>query len=218
MSGSGSWRKRSMCGMKSYIGGHRIRAHRRGAAAQLLTASATASADPSASASGFSWQTVSTSRAARMRATTSAGHATAMSAAGQRRGRHCRCPSTFRASLGGGNGASLTRRWGGQRLGQLGQLALPALLELIEDLQHARAAGGGLVLLDVQLGDALQAQSAQPLAHERHRAGQRSQVSRFFSSAAPMTDTHTLAWRRSGVTSTSVIVTKPMRGIIDLAP
>ena len=27
-----------------------------------------------------------------------------------------------------------------------------------------------------------------------------------------MTDTHTLAWRRSGVTSTSVIVRKPMRG------
>src|SRR5215203_629540 len=45
-----------------------------------------------------------------------------------------------------------------------------ALLELVEELQHARAPLGGVVETDVKLRDALQAQTASKLpAHERHR-------------------------------------------------
>src|SRR5262249_48944788 len=66
-------------------------------------------------------------------------------------------------------------RWSRQCLLQLGHIALATLLEIVEDRQHARAAFGAVVIFDMQLGDALQAQLAEPAAYERHRMRQRTQ-------------------------------------------
>ena len=84
---------------------------------------------------------------------------------------------------------------------------------LVQQLEDPRAALGGVVELEVELRDPLE---PQPLA--RARAGRtaspgrapRSSPSR--SAGWPMTLTQTLAWRRSGVVSTSVIVANPIRG------
>ena len=72
---------------------------------------------------------------------------------------------------------------------------------------------GGVVELDVQVRDA---PDAQPL--RRARAGRTASPGRARATVAsrsagwPMTLTQTLAWRRSGVVSTSVIVANPIRG------
>ncbi len=61
-------------------------------------------------------------------------------------------------------------------------------------------------------GMRLQAQGAQLVAHEGHGTPQHLQRGAALRAASPMTEAHTVAWRRSGVTSTSVMVTKPTRG------
>ena len=68
-------RKRSMRGMKSYIAGTGSALSGVARPPSYSTASATPSAEPNASASGFSWPMASTRRAARRRSTTSAGTA-----------------------------------------------------------------------------------------------------------------------------------------------
>ena len=50
----------------------------------------------------------------------------------------------------------------------------------------------------VQLRDALEAQLAQPVAHERHRATQRAQAGASARASSPMTETHTVAWLQVG--------------------
>ena len=52
---------------------------------------------------------------------------------------------------------------------------LQAMLDVVQDLEHPGAALGRVVLLDVQLGDALQSQVAQSMPHEGHRPPQRTQ-------------------------------------------
>ncbi len=89
---------------------------------------------------------------------------------------------------------------------------LRALLQVVEDLEHAGATLRRVVLAQVQLRDALQAQVAQPMPHERHRPAQRPHRRPDGSAASPMTETHTLAWLSSRSTSTLVTVTNPMRG------
>ena len=73
-----------------------------------------------------------------------------------------------------------------------------------------------VVELEVELRDPLQPQPlAELVAHERHRAPERAIVA--CRVGRPTDDaTHTLAWRRSGVVSTLVTVTNPIRGIGDL--
>ncbi len=85
--------------------------------------------------------------------------------------------------------------------------------ELVEQLEHAGAPFGGVVEVDVEVRDALDAQRACRARAERTAspaAGPRPSPRR--SAGWPMTLTQTLAWRRSGVVSTFVIVAKPIRG------
>src|SRR4051812_4495964 len=63
----------------------------------------------------------------------------------------------------------------GQRLLEIGHVALAALLQVTEDGQYARAALRRVVFLDVQIRNALQAQASKPAAHEGHRMGECAQ-------------------------------------------
>ena len=69
---------------------------------------------------------------------------------------------------------------------------------------------------DVQLRDALEAQRAELVAHEGHRPLQRLQRR---ARARPSADdvTQTVAWRRSGVVSTSVIGHEADARVLDVA-
>ena len=82
---------------------------------------------------------------------------------------------------------------GRQRLAERQVLSAGAArLELVEQLQDARAPLGRVVELDVQVGDALDAQGlAQLVPHERHRPAERGDR-RGRSLGWPMTLTHTL--------------------------
>ena len=164
-------RKRSMCGMKSYIGGtgslHTGVARPPSASTSSATAERRAERirvrvlvadgqDPACGADA----SATTSRARRERPPASARWCHALRRAGRvvaargapvapvRRGRR------WPASAGSPRGAA--------------RPLSPPCLEIVEDLQHASAALGRVVLLDVQLRDALQAQLAQAVADEGH--------------------------------------------------
>ena len=86
-------------------------------------------------------------------------------------------------------------------------------LDLVEQVQDPRPALERLVELEVELRDPLQPEPLPELvADERHRPARSPRSSSRRSSGGPITLTQTLAWRRSGAVSTSVIVAKPIRG------
>jgi len=91
-------------------------------------------------------------------------------------------------------------------------LRVAALLQLLEDAQHAGAARRGVVEGDVEGRDPPQPepgpQLASNVAHGPLEGGQAAAR----SASPPMTLTQTRAWLRSGVVSTSVTVANPMRG------
>ena len=162
-----------MCGMKPYIGGTTSEHSGVAVLPSVSSASATPSAEPNASASGLTWQTVRTLRAARMRETTSTGTAATSSAVSEF-SRHLSGPRLALRGFGRAGTGSTAEMPSRQRL-RLGQLTRAAALELVEDGQHARAALGRIVLFDVQLRYALKAQLAQSAAHERHRVPKSAQ-------------------------------------------
>ena len=103
--------------------------------------------------------------------------------------------------------SAATRSAAGRASGRL------ARLELVEQLEDPGAALGRVVEADVELRDPPDPQPlAQLVADERHRVARARRRAASRSAGWPMTLTQTLAWRRSGVVSTSVIVTNPIRG------
>ena len=182
-------------------------------------ASARPSAEPSASASGSRWHTVSTRRASRSLRTTSGGTAARSAAVSAHE------PARLRSSLSSpardgapaparGRARRLDRlahrRRRGKRLARHRPVGTAALLQLVEDAQHAVPRSAVSSSLTCSFG--MRLRRSWPSRRRTKGIARPSARSARCARPPPMTDTHTLAWRRSGVTSTSVIVTKPIRG------
>ena len=176
------------------------------------TSSAWASAEPSASASGFSWQTVSTRRASRSVATTASGtaatsvavrdvrvtwraardEASARAAARVRRGP--RWPASGSVSSGG---SSVGSAWPASSSSMRWRTRVPR-----RTVSSSRRCSSGMRL-----------RRSSPRRWRRNGMARPSaRIASRRSAGCPMSETHTVACRRSGVTSTLLTVTNPIRG------
>ena len=235
--GSGSVLNRSTPSMKSYRAGHRVRAHRIGRAAERLDepddaerraervgvgvlvadrqhapraaqpvddglrdgvevgVEIDASRGPLARAGRLAWRVGRAASVGRGR-----GGTGGRTADGGSSGRSSGWP---RRGTGVGSDSAI----GAVRIGHA-----PGL-ELGQQLEDPRAALGGVVEVDVQVRDPPDPQPpAQLVADERHRVPRSAAIAASRSAAWPITLTQTLAWRRSCVVSTDVIVANPIRG------